>query len=363
MKLPTLLSCFLAFAVAAQLRAQEANSGFDLAATMSGEVVSSHQLTSAPRDGGQTTAAFRAILYPTWKLNRHWALTSALEAYSLPYFFEDFNKQGNGARGKILKAELSYSRFWGDRSLVVRLGQMPSAFGSFLLRYDDAMNPLVDAPMSYGYYLHGVTTQSLAGAEVDTTLGKVDLRAQFTNSSPANPRSLLDHDQYGNWSAGVGYTIVQGFRVGASAYCGPYLDRHYPFYFPGEAAPSRLPATGFGADLEWGRGRWNVNVEWQRFQMDYTVIRNFVEHTGYGEARFVLHPRFYLATRLGYMWASAFPGHQTYEAAVGFRPGIHELIKLEYEVEQGPKISGTQQNTLAVQFITTLNPLSIAGRR
>jgi hypothetical protein len=361
MKLRMSFFCLAVLTMTAQLKAQEANSGFDLGATMSGEAVNSHQLTNAPRDGGSTTAAFRAILYPTWKLNRHWALTGALEAYSRPYFFEDFNKQGNRPQGQILQAELSYSRFWGDRSLVVRLGQLPSAFGSFLLRYDDGMNPLVDVPMSYGYYLHGVTTESLAGAEVDTTLGRVDMRAQFTNSSPANPRSILDHDQYGNWTAGAGYTIRQGLRVGASAYRGPYLDRSYPYYFAGELAPSRLPATGFGVDLGWGRGRWNVNAEWQRFQMNYTVMPNFVEHTGYGEVRVVLHPRFYLATRLGYLRANAFPGHQSYEAAIGFRPGTHELIKLEYEVEQGPRIRGTQQNTLAIQFTTTVNPLSIAG--
>ena len=359
MKLRAVICIVVACAATADLRAQEAASGFALGATLSAEAVQSDQLANSPRQGGSVTGAFRAVLYPTWKLNRHWALTGAVEAYSRPYFFEDFTKPGSSPKAEILQAAVSYSRFWEHESLVVRAGQLTSAFGSFLLRYDDAVNPLVDMPMSYGYYLKGVTTASLAGAEVDATVRKFDLRAQFTNSSPANPRDLLDRDQYGNWAAGAGYTVRQGLRVGVSGYRGPYLDRQFAFYRPGEIAPSLLPATGFGADLEWGRGRWNVNAEWQRFQMAYTVMPTFTETVGYGEARFVLHPRWYLATRLGYMRANVFRGWQTYEAAVGYRPGARELVKLEYEMQQGPAIIGVQNNTLAIQFVTTIPSLAL----
>jgi hypothetical protein len=362
MKLRILFCCLLTWAATADLRAQEASSGFTLAATVAAEALQSNQLSNAPRNGSSITGAFRAIVYPTWKLNRHWAISAAVEAYSEPFFFEDFTKPGGDVEGRVINASVSYSRFWENRSLIVRVGQLSSAFGSFLLRYDDAMNPLVDGPMSYGYYQKGVSTASLAGAEVDSSLGKFDLRAQFTNSSPANPRSILDHDQYGNWAGGAGYTIRQGLRIGISAYHGPYLDRQFPFYRPGEAAPSQLPATGLGADLEWGHGRWNVNAEWQHFKMDYHVMPNFIEQTGYGEARLVLHPRWYLTTRLGYIRPNLFPGWQSYEAAVGYRPGTHELVKVEYEVKQGPTIVGTQQNTLAIQFVTTLQALSISGR-
>jgi hypothetical protein len=362
MKLRIFLCALLAVAAAPELRAQEARSGFALAATASAEALQSDQLSNAPRNGSSVTGAFRVVLYPTWKLNNHWTFSAAVEGYSRPYFFEDFTKPGTSTQAQLLQASVSYSHFWENRSLIVRVGQLTSAFGSFLLRYDDAVNPLVDVPMSYGYYQKGVSTASLAGAEVDSSVGKLDLRAQFTNSSPANPRSILDHDQYGNWAGGAGYTIRQGLRVGVSVYHGPYLDRQYPFYRPGEAEPSQLPATGLGADLEWGRGRWNVNAEWQKFQMDYQVRPTFLEQTAYGEVRMVLRPRWYLATRLGFMRANVFPGWQSYEAAVGFRPGTHELVKVEYEIEQGPAIHGTQKNTLAIQFVTTLRPLSISRR-
>jgi hypothetical protein len=109
---------------------------------------------------------------------------------------------------------------------VVRVGEMSSAFGSFLPRYDDAVNPLIGLPSAYGYYYKAVSILGVAGAQVDVTAGKFDMRAQLANSSPANPRSVFAHDQYANWAGGVGYTIRQGFRIGASSYYGPYLDRH-----------------------------------------------------------------------------------------------------------------------------------------
>jgi hypothetical protein len=51
-----------------------------------------------------------------------------------------------------------------------------------------------------------------------------------------------------------------------------------------------------------------------------------------------------------------------YEFAVGYRPGTHELVKVDYEVQQGPAINGASQNTLAVQLVTSLHMLSFAGR-
>jgi hypothetical protein len=363
MKSRILIWCLWIIIPSGVLRAQEANTGFDLGVTVSGEALYSPMLSSAPRDGSPATGAFRAVLYPTLKLGDHWQISAAVESYSQPYFYEDLSNSEKGVDITLLQAQVSYSRFWKDRSIVVRAGQLSSAFGSFLLRYDDAVNPLVDMPASYGYYYKGVTTASLAGVEVDGTFGKFDIRNQITNSSPANPRSIIDGDQYANWAGGAGYTIHQGLRVGVSAYRGPYLDHNYAYYFPGESNPSQLPATGVGADVQWGFGHWNLNGEWQRFQMDYHAIPTFIEQTGYGEARLVLGPRWYAATRLGYVQPAAFAGTQTYEFAVGYRLASHELLKVDYEINRGANIPGNQQNVLAIQFVTTLHPLSISGRQ
>jgi hypothetical protein len=349
--------------VSASAYAQEADSGFELRTTLSAVSSYSQEFSAPPRDGSEVTGGFRAILYPTWKLNSHWTISGALQVHSRPYFEEEFETQGYGVKGDLLQLNLGYSRFWEhNRSLVVRVGQMSSAFGSFLQRYDSADNPLIGVPSAYGYYYKPVTFQGLVGAQVDATAGKLDARAQFVNSSPANRRNIFENDQYGNWAGGLGYTIRQGLRVGGSAYYGPYLDRRYPYFFPGEANPRDLPASGYGLDVEWGSGHWNAWGELQHFQMDYRVIPNFTQNMGYVEVRRTLGPRWYGAVRVGYERFSAAPGSQTYEFAAGFRPNAHQLVKFGYTVQQGVAYPGTLGNVAAIEFVTSFRVLSLAGR-
>ena len=340
--------------------AQEASTGFELSTTITAGAFYSNQLSQFPRDGAPVDGGFRALFYPTLKLSSHWALTGAIQERSRPFFAQDFDSQNYGLRTDVLEAHLDYSRFGKKSSIVVRLGVLPTAFGSFLARYDDMRNPLTQMPAAYGYYYKPVSTQGLMGAQVDATLGGADFRAQFVNSSPANRRSIFDREQYGSWAGGAGYTIRQGFRVGVSAFRGPYLDRHYPFFFPGEARPRGLPGSGYGIDVALGHGPWNVYGELQRFQMTYRAIPDFNQHTGYVEARRVLSPRWYLAERVEYVRANAFPGYQTYETAAGFRPNTRQLIKVGYQIQQGAAIRGSLANVAEVQVVTTLPSFSLA---
>jgi len=342
------------------LSAQEANSGFDLRTTLSQQASYAPELQDAPRDGAPITGGFRAVFYPTWKLSEHWSVSGAVQTYSRPYFYQEFRTQGYGLKSDVLQGYVSYSQFWHKSSIVIRAGQLSTAFGSFLLHYDDADNPLIDMPLSYGYYEAGVTALGLAGAEVDATLGKADFRAQFANSSPANPRSVFARDQYGNWAGGAGYTLRQGLRIGASAYRGPYLDRDDEYYFPGELPPAKLPATAIGIDAQWGWRHLNVSGEWQHFEFTYTKIPTYFQQTGYVESRVVLHPRLYIATRAGYLSPSIGPGRQVYEVVAGFRPNRHQLLKVGYEIQQGPAIQGVHANVLSAQLVTTFHAISIA---
>lgn len=347
--------------MAAVVWAQEAQSGFELRSTVAAGPFFSSDLTDAPRDGAPVTGGFQALLYPTLKLNSHWAVSGAIQVHSRPYFPEEFSSHGYGIKTNILNASIGYSRFWGKGSLVVRAGQLTSAFGSFLLRYDPAVNPLAYAPPGYAYYQGGVAIAGLAGAQVDATAGPFDMRAQFTNSSPANPRSVFDRDQYGNWTGGAGYTIRQGFRVGVSAYRGPYLDRHFQYYFPGEAPPHDLPATAYGLDVQWGQGPWNVYGELQHFQMTYSKIPTVHLKTGYAEVRRVLHPRWFAAARIGYSYPDPHPGFESYEIGAGFRTNAHQVLKFGYTVEHQSSAPGTFYHTATIQFVTSFRVFALAG--
>jgi hypothetical protein len=79
---------------------------------------------------------------------------------------------------------------------------MSTAFGSYMLDYDDARNPLIDIPAGYGYYYSPVSTLGFTGAGIDATINKLDVRLQATTSAPGNRRGPRQSDQYLNWVGG-----------------------------------------------------------------------------------------------------------------------------------------------------------------
>ena len=360
MKAARILGLALCLYSGPALLAQEARAGFDVRATLTGQAAASNELSDDPRNGSPMVAGFHGIVYPTIKFDDHWFITGAVQLATHPYYYADFSTTGYGAKGNVLLASLNYSRVSGKGSILVRAGEMPTAFGSFPLRYDDAENPLVDMPLEYGYYYAPVSIAGLAGAQIDATRGKWDGRLQFANSSPANPRSLFSKDQYGNWAGGGGYTIRQGFRVGASGYRGPYLDRHYAYFFPGEANPNTLPAHAFGLDANWAHGHTTVYAEAQRFVMPYKLIKTYRESAGYVEARQVLSPRWFVAGRYGLESDDASGRMHVLEASAGLRANRFQLLKIGYEFEHYSSSSESNTHTLGIQFITTLH--TAAGR-
>lgn len=338
---------------------QEASSGLDLRATVAAEAVYSRNLSEFPRDGTPAVAGARAVLYPTWKINAHWTVSGAVQTVTRPWFYADLYTQGYGARVRVLQANLGYTRVWNEGAVVIRAGQLSSAFGSYLLHYDDADNPLLDNPQAYGYYYQPVTTSGLAGAQADLTLHGWDARVQFVNSSPANPRSVFAAEQYGNWAAGIGYSPRQGFRAGISGYRGPYLDRNSPHFRRGESRPRDLPATAIGVDAQWARGHWNVQGEWARFVMTYHAVPTFRDNTAWVEGKRVLNARWYVAARAGYLYTTYGAGAENYEAAVGFRPGASQLVKVGYEIQRQRR-DGSIDRVFGVQFVTAVHPFSWA---
>jgi hypothetical protein len=340
---------------AAAIHAQEAESGIGLRATLTTQALASNELTEAPRSGAPIVAGGRAMVYPTIKFNRNLYVTAALQAVTRPYYFDDLSTTGYGAYGRVLQATLNYSRVSQRGSVLLRAGQMSSAFGSFLLRYDDLDNPLVGLPPGYGYYYAPVALLGVAGAQVDVTRGRVDGRLQFASSSPANPRSIFAGDQYGNWAGGGGYTIRQGLRVGVSGYRGPYLDRHYAFFTPGEANPNTLPAHAMGIDADWARGHTHVWAELQRFVMPYTAIPTFRESTAYADLKHVLGPRWFVAGRYGYTSTSATGIAHSIETAVAFRPNRLQLVKAGYQEQLHSSPTQPDDHRFAIQLITSFD--------
>ena len=93
--------------------------------------------------------------------------------------------------------------------------------------------------------------------------------------------------------------------------------------------------------------------------LPYRAIPVFHEHAGYAEIKRVLHPRWYLAARGGYLNPSAGSNRQSIEATVGFRPGNQQLVKFGYEAEHYSQ-DDTFAKTFVIQYVTTIHPLSLS---
>jgi hypothetical protein len=390
--------------------AQEANYGFSVPVTLSGGAMYTGRL-QAEEPGSPATAGFRAMLYPTLKLGSHWFAYAAVQIRLAPYFYYDAYDPDHEFYTGVIQAFLGYSFHAGNISMVVKAGQLSSAFGSFPPRYDDLENPLLDQPLPYITQLslnanqlpcgvkdltsqtYGsvwfqcggapgaqsgltpVTLYGLPGIEADMSGYHLDARLQITSGSPVNPQGFAEVGQHEQWTAGGGYTIRQGFRVGVSGFRGPYLDQSVAPFLPVGTTVRDFPASGVGADVQWARGRWSATGEWQRFQFD---LPNFVQSppvvASYAELKSILTPRFYLAGRAGWLRAGSVadkqgvtanefePAMASYELAAGCWLNRHQLLKVGYEWLDIAGQGGTRNNVLGVQLVTSIHALNWAFR-
>jgi hypothetical protein len=385
---------------------QDASSGFSLPLTVSGGGMYSERLQLRDPTGSPATGGLRAMFYPTLKLGEHWFAYAAIQETLAPYFYYDAYNPDHLWSTKVIQGFVGYSWRAEKTSVVVKAGRLSSAFGSFPLRYDDAVNPLLDQPLSYIQSLtlrpdqipcgvsdllsqpygsvsnfcggppgrqRGLTPVTLYGLpaiQAEVSGFGLDARLQITDGSPANPLWLDQAGQNVQWSVGAGYTIRQGFRIGMSAFRGPYLDGSLDALLPAGTKVHDFPATAAGIDVQWARGRWSAAGEWQRFRFDSPnfVVSPSINST-YAEVKTILTPRLFVAARPGWLSpggavdkqgisTSKFaPSIASYELAAGWWLNRHQLVKTSYEwlnIEHQP---GTRFNVLGIQLVTTFRAL------
>jgi hypothetical protein len=385
-----LIVVFLLFAAipCPPLAAQNAQYGVALPFTFSGEFLDTQRAQYVYPDAPTAFGAFRLVAMPEVKLGSHWYGYGALQLRLTPYFYQDAYDDLRQIKFDVLQGYLGYSRTWNHTALNLKVGKLSSAFGAFPLRYDDMINPLIDQPLTYNYLLlqpsssgaanYGLTPVTIYGlpaAEAELAWHRLDSRFQLTNSSPYNPVGFFQPGQHPQWTAGGGYTIRQGFRVGVSAYRGPWLSGTLASVIPTGLTAADFPASGIGTDIQFARGRWSISGEWDRFVFDFPHLDNASTLTfGYAEIKVILHPRWYAAFRPNYqtdnhpvvggaqLARTFFPNRQAYEAVVGFRPDRYQLLKVGYEWAPVDNSEPNRNNVFGIQFVTSFNGLSKALR-
>jgi len=398
------------------LRAQDAEVGVTVPVTITGDLIRTNRTLSDDPTAGSLTAGFRALIKPQAKLGPNLYFYSAVQVYSAPFFYKDRYITEREIETSVLQAFVGYTRSSAKGSASLKAGKMRSAFGAFPTRYDDTANALLDQPLPYTYLrlrpdqlpcgvgdlrrvsseggvatpqtgpdvdyhcggseeesygISPVTLYGLMGVETDVSWHRLDARLQLTNSSPANPRGALQSGQHPQGTAGIGYTVSQGFRIGMSAFRGPWLDNAVKPYLPAGSSVSDFRATGLGIDVQWARGWWSVNGEWERFAFQYPGFsRNPVSTFAYAEVKRILSPRWYSALRANYQAnnrpeasgmrspAPYLPNLQAYEIAIGFRPNRFQLLKAGYEWTSIAGDSRTHDGVFGIQFVTSIDALS-----
>lgn len=396
--------------------AQESTSGISVPVTISGEVRQTHESA----DPTSTGAGFRVVLSPSLRLGPHWFFYAALDTHSSSYLpYETGVDDNRPVDVQLTQAFVGYVRSSSRGSVLIKAGQISSAFGLFPVDYDDAKMPLINTPLAYTanlplradqlpcgvpdvvwqaygddvayhcggstserYGLTPVTLYGLPALETQVSMFRFDARLQITNSSPANPHGLFSDSQSLQWTAGAGYTAGHALHLGVSGFRGPYLNNVLTPFLAQSTTVHDFPASGIGVDANWSLAHWSAQGEWMYFQFALPgFIQSPSESAAYAEVKRILTPRVFAAARINYLdfgpikdqsGASAeysTAPQQLYEATIGYRLNREQLLKAGacWNHENAWSSLGslwpqTHGYAFELQLITTLTAVSKAFR-
>jgi hypothetical protein len=410
------LAIMAALLLSAGAQCQEVSSGLSVPVTISGDA----RYQRSSDDGGVGAGGIRVVLSPSMQLGSHWFAYSTLNAQSSSYLAYASGLDTNQAVSfTIMQAYVGYKIDFKSASLLIKAGRLASAFGLYPLEYDDAKSPLIDPPLLYTsnlllrpdqipcnladvtsqsydddiqfhcggsnaerYGMVPVTLYGIPGVEAQLSWSRLDARLQITNSSPANPQSLLSRSQFAQWTAGGGYSLHGGMRVGVSGFRGPYLDRILGSLLQANKRLSDFSATGIGVDVQWSGGPWSLEGEWQRFRFGVPGFLTSPSDQGaYVQVKRIISPRLFAAVRssfeqpggatdaYGQATSQIDSRNEIEEFVLGYRINRLQLLKsgISYANRDNWRLGnvyypGEHRFGLELQLVTSLNAFSKAFR-
>jgi hypothetical protein len=246
-------------------------------------------------------------------------------------------------------------RPFAARDVDVQIGRIPSTFGAFPRRTYSSDNPLIGYPLAYQYLLSlrsdalPATVDDLlrmrgrgwlssfpignpaakpglpladalqwdTGVQVHGAASWIEAAASVTVGSLAHP--LVRDDNNGRHLAGrVALRPLPGLLVGISGSHAPYVSTA-----AAQAAGStadHFVQDAVGTDVEYSRDHYVLRMELVHSQFHLATIQPRLDATAVsGEARYKLHPRFYVAVRgdhLGFNTVTGSTRSATWEAPV-----------------------------------------------
>lgn len=275
------------------------------------------------------------------------------------------------------------------------IGKIPNLFGNFAKREFSDVNPLIGQPLMRQYrtsldwnnlwneqeqlvlknkrklYNGNLPTNVLAGAtptiydarwdfgiELFGNASIVEYQLAVTEGSVSNPEA--DRNKGKQFLGRIGFNPFAGLKFGFSGASNPYLSTADPQRLLEDGkGKGEYRQTAYGADLEASYQYLIVFSEYVKSTWDATVNKGSLSNwSWYIDAKYKIHPKFYLAGRYDMMNFSKIRNPATgakegwdynvkrYEAGIGFRITADASLKLAEQWTVFEKASGIKTVTL-----------------
>ncbi|MEP6494843.1 MAG: hypothetical protein ABJF01_19305 [bacterium] len=260
-------------------------------------------------------------------------------------------------------------RYSPNRALVFDVGKLTPILGTFSPRHYSTRNPLIGMPDGYAvkYPLGGEVSGETK--YFDYRAAMVSLPSSHVDYVPAPTPRLRP-------AIGAGITPFTGLRIGGSFTVGPYLNNSYSSTLLAGKSWTEYHQRVTALDLAYSHGYLETHAEYARGSYDVPGIAGPISGiTYYGEAKYTLTPRFFLATRVerneypfirpvGPAWVARLTDFADAEVGGGFRLTASTLLKASvradrYWIRYGVTgFLGTGGHAVALQVSQSFDVLS-----
>ncbi len=258
-------------------------------------------------------------------------------------------------------------------AFVLEGGKITHTVGVFASRHLSFRNPLVGSPEGYTLaYPRGVKLSGSATA--------LDWRAAVLSLPVSHEDYTPEPGEAPRPAVGVGVTPLTGFRVGASATAGPYLNKTLATPLLAGRDWRHYRQRVIAADAQLARGYFEAFGEIAHGS--YDVPGNAAPVTGltwYVESKYTFTPRFYLAARgernaypyiqpiSATTWTSETSDFTDGEVGAGFRATATTLVKLSLRADHwvpnpNPFAPSANGRSIGFQISQTFDVLELASR-
>jgi hypothetical protein len=258
-------------------------------------------------------------------------------------FYADGVAEGGSARSTADRYTLNSNqfgvRYTTSSAFTVDVGRLTPLIGTTATRRLSTRNPLIGLPDDY-------TLDYPLGAEVSGETRHFDYRAAMVSLPSYHSGYVPDPTARLRPAFGAGYTPFIGARIGASYTSGTYLNHDYTSAQTAGRPWDDYDQRIFSLDGSFARGYLETHAEYSRGSYDVPGhAGSLAGFSYYGEAKYTLTPRFFVAARaernkypfirlFGTTWTGRLTDFEDGEVGVGYRLAASTLLKTSIRADR-----------------------------